>query len=88
MKILRVARVTLTSHLSTSYLSPRSLTSCLSPHVSHLSGNAAQNCANILVENDIEKDQWVIYMLILLALFAAFRIVAAWVLIKNARRFY
>ena len=49
---------------------------------------AAANCKMLLDENGIKKDDWWIYALILLLLFAAFRVLAAHVLIANARRFY
>ena len=51
-------------------------------------GAAAENCRMILAENDINKNDWWIYLLILLLLFVSFRVVAAYVLIANARRFY
>ena len=51
-------------------------------------GAAAENCRMILEENDINEDDWWIYLLILLLLFVSFRVVAAYVLIANARRFY
>ena len=51
-------------------------------------GMAAANCKMILDENGIKKDDWWIYTLILLLLFVSFRVLAAHVLIANARRFY
>ncbi len=51
-------------------------------------GAAAENCELILKENDIRKEDWWIYLLILMVLFVSFRVVAAHVLIRNARRFY
>lgn len=48
----------------------------------------AINCAKILDDNNIEKDDWWLYMLILAALFVGLRVIAMTVLSKKAVKFY
>jgi len=52
------------------------------------SPQAHQMCTNVLSENNIQQEYWWVYMLILIALFVAFRIIAALILVKKAQRFY
>jgi ABC-type multidrug transport system ATPase subunit len=51
-------------------------------------GDAAANCHGILEDNNIDPDSWWVYMLVLIALFIAFRVVGAFILVKKAQRFY
>lgn len=55
---------------------------------SNCQGNAAQNCRNVLIQNDVQPDQWWVYMLLLGALFIGFRILSAMLLVQKAKRFY
>ena len=52
------------------------------------SGDAASNCAAILDNNEIEADLMWFYVLMLVALFGAFRLLAAVVLVQKSKRFY
>ncbi len=49
---------------------------------------ARNNCHNVIVNNDIETDRYWVYILILFALFAAFRLLGAAILVQKAKRFY
>ena len=51
-------------------------------------GDAAGACSDVAVYNDVHKNDWWIYVLILLALFAGFRIFGVLMLIEKAKRFY
>jgi hypothetical protein len=51
-------------------------------------GGAAENCSNVLSSNNMKESEWWIYMLLLIALFAGFRILGAIILVKKAKRFY
>lgn len=52
------------------------------------SGDAAQNCSNMLDANEIEQDLMWFYVLMLVVLFAAFRLLAAIILVQKSRRFF
>ena len=52
------------------------------------SEDAARNCAKILDDNGIEKDDWWVYVLVLAALFFGLRAIAMGVLAKKAVKFY
>ena len=51
-------------------------------------GDAASNCASILDNNEIDSDLMWFYILMLVILFAAFRLLAAIVLVMKSKRFY
>ena len=51
-------------------------------------GGAQQSCHNVIAQNDIKKDQWWVYGLIIIALFLGFRILGGFVLTQKAKRFY
>lgn len=51
-------------------------------------GNAATNCKNVLINNDIRVEDTYIYVLIIFGLFLVFRIFGATILIQKARKFY
>lgn len=51
-------------------------------------GINAQACHDALVKNDVDPQLWWVYMLILLALFVGFRLIAAAVLVRRAQKFY
>jgi hypothetical protein len=57
------------------------------PSCSH-SPEAITNCSNILSENNVDTAHYYIYIIILFALFAAFRAAGAFVLAQKAKRFY
>ena len=52
------------------------------------SGDAASLCSTMLEANEIEKDKVWFYVLMLVVLFAAFRLLAAIILVQKSRRFY
>lgn len=52
------------------------------------SGGAMSNCENVITSNDINKDQAWVYILLLVALFLGFRIIASIILVHKAKRFY
>lgn len=52
------------------------------------SPQAYANCENLIKSNDIEEDKYYVYILLLFALFAAFRIAAAILLQQKAKKFY
>ena len=58
------------------------------PSNDNCKGEAQENCITVLRNNDIIIDQWWVYMIILIALFAGFRIAAAFILQQKAKRFY
>jgi hypothetical protein len=45
-------------------------------------------CASLLKANDIEQDDWLVYVAILIAAFAFFRLAAVAALVNHARHFY
>jgi hypothetical protein len=45
-------------------------------------------CDTILADNEVKRDQWYIYALVLLALFFGLRFLSLYFLIKRARNFY
>jgi ABC-type multidrug transport system ATPase subunit len=49
---------------------------------------ADENCRQVLSENDVIINRWWVYMLILIALFAGFRIMGAVALSRRAKKFY
>lgn len=49
---------------------------------------AAQNCANILKNNNIVSDDFWIYIVLLFVLFFGFRIMAGAILTQKAKKFY
>ena len=55
---------------------------------SNCQDGAAANCKNVLELNDINTDQWWVYMLLLGVLFVGFRIMSAVLLSQKAKRFY
>ena len=52
------------------------------------SGAAKHFCAGVLDGNDVDSSLWWVYMLLLIALFIGFRVIAAVVLVQKAKRFY
>jgi hypothetical protein len=52
------------------------------------SEEAAMNCAKILDDNNIVKEDWWVYVLVLLSLFVGLRVIAMSVLAKKAVKFY
>lgn len=58
------------------------------PDNSSCEGAAEENCRQVLSENDVVINQWWVYMLILFALFAGFRIIGAMALSRRAQKFY
>ena len=52
------------------------------------SGDAAMGCSAILDNNEIESDMIWFYVLMLIALFVCFRLLAAVILVQKSRRFY
>ena len=52
------------------------------------SSAAEKNCKTLLKSNDINSDQFYVYIIILFVLFAGFRILGATVLVHKAKRFY
>ena len=51
-------------------------------------GGAKSNCEAVLTSNDIDKDKFWVYILLLAVLFLGFRIMACMILIHKAKRFY
>lgn len=49
---------------------------------------ARQNCDGVIKANDIDLDNYFIYIILLLALFLVFRLVGVLILIQKAKRFY
>jgi hypothetical protein len=45
-------------------------------------------CASLLKANDIEQDDWLVYVAILIAAFTFFRLAAVAALVNHARHFY
>jgi ABC-type multidrug transport system permease subunit len=58
------------------------------PNNRNCEGFAAANCQSVLDNNDIKQDDWWIYALLLIVVFAGFRILAAVTLTQRAKRFY
>ncbi len=56
--------------------------------LSSCKGDAAENCRNILKNNNVEPDQFWVYIILLFVLFAGFRFIAGMVLMQKAKRFY
>lgn len=52
------------------------------------SPEARDNCYNVIVNNNVETDRYYVYILVLFALFAGFRILGAMILVQKAKRFY
>jgi ABC-type multidrug transport system permease subunit len=52
------------------------------------SGENAANCENILHINDVDPSKWWVYMLVLIALFIGFRLIAAMLLVRRAQRYF
>lgn len=52
------------------------------------SPQAYMNCKSLIESNDIDQDQYYIYILLLFGLFAVFRIAAAIILQQKAKKFY
>ena len=59
-----------------------------SNHSCSRSAAAAQNCENLIKNNNIVKDQFYIYIILLFILFAGFRIIGAFILREKAKKFY
>jgi hypothetical protein len=51
-------------------------------------GASAPYCQAIIDTNDIEEDLWWVYVIVLIALFIGFRLIAALILVQKAKRFY
>ena len=51
-------------------------------------GDSAPSCQAIIDTNDIEEDLWWVYVIVLIALFIGFRLIAALILVQKAKRFY
>lgn len=51
-------------------------------------GLARYSCEGVLSNNNVSYDRWWVYILLLFTLFLGFRIIAAAILVHNARRFY
>ena len=51
-------------------------------------GGAKIPCATVISANDIQSDMWWAYVIILAALFVGFRVIAAFILVHKAKRFY
>lgn len=58
------------------------------PALKSCQGGASQFCRSIIDDNDIKEDQWWAYIVILVALFVAFRLLGAVILIDRAKTFY
>eukprot|EP01039_Chlorochromonas_danica_P003087 gene3087-3375_t len=52
------------------------------------SEEARNNCRDLLVNNDVETGRYYVYILILFALFAGFRLAGAFFLVQRAKRLY
>ena len=51
-------------------------------------GGAKSNCEAVITSNDIDKDKFWVYIILLIALFLGFRILASIILVHKAKRFY
>ena len=51
-------------------------------------GDTRSSCENALDNNDIYKNRWWVYVVVLAILFLSFRIMSGYVLVKKARKFY
>ena len=58
------------------------------PSLTSCQGLAANNCATVLSNNDIDPYMWWFYTIMLLVLFTVFRLFGAAALVKRAKRFY
>jgi ABC-type multidrug transport system ATPase subunit len=58
------------------------------PTSDHCSGDARSKCEGALDANDVIKEQWWVYALILAVLFLGFRIISVFVLVQKAKTFY
>jgi hypothetical protein len=52
------------------------------------SDEAAQNCHNLIRNNNIDEPNFWIYIILLFALFAGFRLIGAGILVQKAKKFY
>jgi ABC-type multidrug transport system ATPase subunit len=60
----------------------------LSLHSCNTSLAAYMNCKGIVDQNDINRSDWYIYIILIFALFVGFRSMAGFVLTQKAKRFY
>jgi ABC-type multidrug transport system permease subunit len=51
-------------------------------------GGAKSNCETVISSNDIDKDKFWVYIILLVVLFLGFRILASIILVHKAKRFY
>lgn len=51
-------------------------------------GGAKANCEAVITSNDIDKDRFWVYIILLVVLFLGFRILASIILVHKAKRFY
>lgn len=51
-------------------------------------GAAAENCRNVLSNNNIDPYMWWFYMIMLIILFLVFRMIGGMALVSKAKRFY
>ena len=51
-------------------------------------GGAKSNCEAVITSNDIDKDKFWVYIILLIVLFLGFRILASIILVHKAKRFY
>jgi len=51
-------------------------------------GGAALNCETVITSNDISKTNFWAYIILLVAIFLGFRILASIILVHKAKRFY
>lgn len=51
-------------------------------------GASRSTCESVLEQNNIDADQWWVYMLLLFVLFLGFRLIGAVILVRRAKRFY
>lgn len=59
-----------------------------SPRLASCQGGAKEACANVITNNDINANDWWVYVILLVALFVGFRTLGAIVLVRKAQRFY
>lgn len=57
-------------------------------HSCSRSDAAAENCHNLITSNNIVQDQYWVYIILLIALIIAFRLVGGFILVEKAKRFY
>ena len=58
------------------------------PKLPSCDGGAKRYCYAVLDNNDIKRDQWWVYVLLLATLFVGFRILGAVILTQKAKKFY